>query len=167
MTAFIIMGVSGCGKSTVGKAVAEALSLRFIEGDEFHPAANIDKMNTGRPLSDDDRAPWVDALIDEVKRVNRAQEGDHVIVACSALSKFVRKRLRNGLNGDSQFIHLHGDRQTLKRRLTARKGHFFDPDLLPSQFAALSMPRRALTLDIARPVDQISADIIAYIKTQP
>lgn len=166
MTTFIIMGVAGSGKSTVGSAVAQAMGLPFIEADEFHPSVNIDKISKGIALTDEDRVPWIDALIAEAKRRRPEHPSTHVILTCSALSKFIRKRLRIGLDGDVGFIHLHGDRITLTRRLEQRKHHFFDPNLLPSQFAALSAPRRALTLDIALPVDQLCDAIIAHITSQ-
>src|SRR5688572_4264485 len=101
MTVFVLMGVSGSGKSTVGRRVADELALTFIEGDDFHPQRNVQKLTSGTPLTDEDRAPWIDAL---VAAINARQPGDDAIVACSALSQFVRDRLRAGVTEPLQFI---------------------------------------------------------------
>lgn len=163
MTIYILMGVAGCGKSTVGSAAAQNLGIPFFEGDDYHSALNIAKMSSGVPLSDDDRMPWVEAIIAACS----VSPNEDKILACSSLSKIVRQKLRAGFNGNCEFIHLHGDHITLKQRLSDRSGHFFKTDLLASQFAALHMPRRAITLNIDQPLDtlvQQVCDIIALKK---
>lgn len=149
MTLYITMGVSGCGKSTIGRAAAKAMEIPFFEGDDFHSDLAKAKMASGVSLTENDRAPWIDRIIDGVRD---AAIKDDAILACSALSKLIRKRLRAELNGNAIFFHLHGDLHILKRRLAQRKNHFFDPTLLASQFAALEMPNRAITLDIGNPI---------------
>lgn len=161
MTVFVIMGIAGCGKTTVGTLTADMLKVSFYDADDFHPPLNIAKMSSGVPLAEEDRVSWTDAIC---KKLVKKAGKETIILACSALSKATRSRLRGGLSGHCQFIHLHGDITTLKRRLKARKDHFFSVDLLASQFSALAMPRRALTLDIKLPPDQLAQKIVAYIK---
>ncbi len=128
----VVMGVSGCGKSTVGELLAATLGVDFAEGDDLHPAANIAKMASGAPLTDADRAPWLDrvaAWLDE--RVPRGG-----VIACSALKRAYRDRLR--ANAPALFVvHLTADRAQLRRRLSSRRGHFMPPTLLDSQLATL------------------------------
>lgn len=130
----VVMGVSGCGKTTVGERLAALLGWPFDEGDRFHPPANIAKMSAGIPLDDADREPWLAILADRL-RANEAA-GTSSILACSALKRRYRDLLRAGAPR-VRFLHLHGDRAVLAARLAARKHHFFPPDLLDSQFAAL------------------------------
>lgn len=168
MTVYILMGVSGCGKSTVGSKAAEQLDIPFLEGDDFHPATNITKMSGGIALTDKDRMPWVDAM---VKSCNLAvphsqKTKQSVILACSALSETVRERLRKGLNHPCRFIHLHGDQAVLKKRLSDRKGHFFKVDLLASQFTALDIPRGAVTLDIAQSLDELVTQLCDIVQSE-
>lgn len=130
----VAMGVSGCGKSTTGQALADHFGWPFIEGDAFHPAANVAKMRAGTPLGDDDRAPWLRALADEIAR-NEAL-GQSSIMGCSALKRAYRDILRTGAPR-VRFLHVHGSRELLMQRLNARSGHFFPPKLLDSQLATL------------------------------
>ena len=127
------MGVSGTGKTTVGSALATHLGGTFIEGDTFHPKANIDKMSTGHPLNDDDRRPWLAAVAREIERV--AGEGGASVTACSALTRRYRDWLRGGYP-DLFFVHLQADYNTLLERMSRRK-HFMPPSLLQSQFDTL------------------------------
>ena len=166
MTQIIFMGVSGCGKSTIGRAAAQRLGLPFIEADDFHPKANIDKMSSGVALTDHDRGPWIDALIARTREVEAKTAQPHSVMACSGLSHFVRDRLRAGLSRPPEFIHLSGAQDVINARLQARVGHFFDPVLLASQFAALSLPDKALTLDITLPVDQLVDQACLHIQSQ-
>ena len=159
MQIYIIMGVAGCGKTTIAKAAAEKLGLPFIEADDHHSEVNIAKMKEGHPLDDTDREPWIDNLIAAAK----AHETD-VVMSCSALTKFVRKRLRAGLNGNCTFIHLHGSPRIIRKRLTDRKGHYFGADLLASQFTALEMPNRAHTLNIENDIETLVSQACAIIK---
>jgi gluconokinase len=131
------MGVTGCGKSTLGYRLADRLGAVFLEGDKFHPAANIEKMSRGLPLDDADRMPWLDRLADELKQ--HAAEGRSAVLTCSALKRAYRDRLIRGVEG-ATFVHLHGDKALIAARLAARTDHFMPPALLDSQFAALEMP---------------------------
>jgi gluconokinase len=146
------MGVAGCGKSTLALALARATGGVFIEGDDFHPIANKQKMAAGIPLDDDDRWPWLDRLIDEM-RVS-AGGGRAVFLSCSALKKSYRDHFREALP-DLRFIYLRGDRETIRARMANRSGHFMPVTLLESQFAALEEPQGAVVLDIAQPLDQM------------
>jgi gluconokinase len=143
--AVIVMGVSGSGKSTVGKMLAERLGEPFLEGDDFHPEANKKKMHDGIPLTDEDRWPWLDSVRDAIAA--SSAEGHRPVVACSALKESYRARLR-GSGVPTRFVYLRGTRATLLARLESRKGHFFNPALLDSQLATLEEPKDALTLDI-------------------
>ena len=135
----VVMGVSGCGKSSVGIALAEALGARFIDGDDLHPEANKAKMGAGIPLDDSDRWPWLDlvgqALAEEVSEISgHAFSG--TVIACSALKRVYRDRIRTAAPG-TFFVHLDGSRDILERRLGARTGHFMPATLLDSQLAIL------------------------------
>ena len=133
--AIVVMGVSGSGKTTVGEALAADLGVPLLEGDQFHPKANIDKMSSGTPLTDDDRWPWLDAI---AKAIRDAPDG--VIVTCSSLRRIYRDRLRAGAGRPMIFVFLSGSRETLAARLAARKGHFMPASLLDSQLATLEPP---------------------------
>lgn len=151
---FVVMGVSGCGKSTLARGLAEAVGGIFLEGDDFHPVANKTKMAAGIPLTDEDRWPWYDRLIAEVRQAAAASPGTPVFLSCSALKKIYRDHLRAALP-EIRFIYLKGDFDTIRARMEARSGHFMPPALLQSQFDTLEEPRGAITLDIAMPVDQV------------
>jgi gluconokinase len=162
MAVFVLMGVSGTGKSTVGCAVAEELALTFIEADDFHPQHNVQKMTGGTPLTDEDRAPWVEAL---VAGINARQPRRDALVACSALTKFVRDRLRAGVADSLHFILLTADPAILRQRLSQRRRHFMHPELLGSQLAALEWPADAIVVDVARPLDAVCADVASIIRS--
>lgn len=154
------MGVAGCGKSTVARALADSLGAAFIEGDDFHPASNKAKMAAGTPLTDEDRWPWLDSLVTEVQRASAG--GMPAVLSCSALRKTYRDRLRAGLPG-LRFIYLKGDFETIRSRMAARTGHFMPVGLLESQFTTLEEPRSAITLDIAMPVDQMMSRLLPLL----
>lgn len=156
----VIMGVSGSGKSRVGAALAEALSLRYVDGDDLHPAANVAKMRAGTPLDDADRWPWL-ARVAEVLRRDAP-----VIVGCSALKHSYRDRIRGGAGGPVRFVHLTGSRSVLARRMRARQGHYMPPALLDSQLATLEPPGpdEALSVDVDRPVAALVTAILPYLK---
>lgn len=141
----VLIGVSGSGKSTVGKRLARDLGCQFYEGDDYHPQANKDKMRAGIPLTDEDRWPWLAAIRDLMSEI-LAQKKD-AVVACSALRQAYRDCLR--LDG-VQFVYLKGDYDLICERLENRRTHFFDPALLESQFETLEEPRGALAVDIAQ-----------------
>jgi gluconokinase len=132
------MGVSGCGKSTVGALLAERLGCRFLEGDMFHDAAAIDKMRHGTPLTDEDRWPWLDRIGEAVASA-AAGEGT-IVVACSALRRAYRDRLRAAIPAPTHFVMLDNSREEILRRLMARTHEFMSPSLLDSQFATLERP---------------------------
>jgi carbohydrate kinase (thermoresistant glucokinase family) len=142
------MGVCGCGKTTIGEALANALGWTFYDADDFHPPANVAKMAAGRPLDDRDRWPWLDRIADELRAV--LARGDHAVLACSALKKAYRERLQRA--GDVRIVYLKGDEATIAARLAARQHQYMPPTLLPSQFAALEEPAHALVVDIRQPV---------------
>lgn len=156
----IVMGVSGCGKSTVGQALGEALGWEFRDGDAFHPPANVAKMKSGAPLTDEDRWPWLDAIaryIDET----RAQSG-HAIIACSALKRVYRDRLK-GARPDVTFVHLAGSKELIEARMAARQNHFMPLGLLDSQFATLEAPsddEGAMIVSVAGAPDEIVHDVL-------
>jgi gluconokinase len=135
--AIIVMGVSGSGKSTIGALLAEALGWPFADADGFHPAANVAKMAAGQPLTDADRWPWLDAIAAHIGASRTA--GQPVVVACSALRRAYRERLRAG-HSDLIFLHLAGAPAVIAERQAARQGHFMPPSLMASQFATLEDP---------------------------
>jgi carbohydrate kinase (thermoresistant glucokinase family) len=130
----ILMGVSGCGKSTFGRFLQKEQGYVFTDGDDLHPKANIEKMSQGIPLDDEDRWPWLEAICEHVSRLEKADTP--LVVACSALKRSYRKRLRSA-SDQMLFIHLMADRDEISRRLSQRPNHFMPPDLLASQFEAL------------------------------
>jgi gluconokinase len=153
----VLMGVTGTGKSTVGKLLAGALGWTFVEGDDFHPPANVEKMRRGIPLNDDDRGPWLDAIrhrLDEAVR-----RGENVVLACSALKHRYQHYLEGHDPAAIRFVYLSGSRETLRERLADRKGHFMNPALLESQFEALEPPKDAIRVDIEQPPPAIAAEI--------
>ncbi len=155
----VLMGVSGCGKSTVGAALAEALGWPFVDADDLHPPANVAKMAAGVPLTDADRSPWLDRIVTEVSRL-RDSAGD-VVLACSALRHAYRERLAQA--GDVRFVHLHAELAVVDLRLAARRHRYMPASLLESQFAALEPPAGAIAIDVAaapaRCVDAIVAEL--------
>jgi gluconokinase len=133
----VVMGVSGCGKSTIASMLAERLHWIYEDGDWFHPRSNIEKMHAGKPLTDEDRWPWLHAIAAWIDATRRA--GNHGVVACSALKRCYRDVLV-GERRDVRIVFLKGERDLIARRLAARDGHFMPPSLLDSQFAALEEP---------------------------
>ena len=150
ISAIIVMGVAGCGKTTVASALASVLGWDFLEADSLHPAANIEKLSSGVALSDSDRAPWIEAVRAGI--VSRVAAGRRVVAACSALKAAHRLVLAPD-PGDTRFVHLRGDYALISARLAGRTGHFMRESLLRSQFADLEEPADALTLDAAQPTD--------------
>ncbi len=160
MMIIVIMGVSGCGKTTIGRRVANALQVPFLDGDDFHSPASILKMKKGIPLTDDDRNPWLKRVAE--KMVEMSGQGGGV-VACSAL----REEYRHVLLGNSSFpvllVYLKGTRDTLYRRLRQRKNHFLPPELLNSQLNTLEEPEGALTLSIELSPDILCKKIVHHL----
>jgi gluconokinase len=153
----VVMGVCGCGKSTIGEALAASLGWPFYDADEFHPPANVAKMAAGQPLDDSDRWPWLDRIADELRQV--LARGGHAVLACSALKEAYRERLRRA--GDVRFIYLKGDELTIAARLAARTHKYMPSSLLPSQLATLEEPADAFVVDIREPVAAQVEDIRA------
>ena len=151
----VIMGVSGCGKSSVGAGLAARLGVIYRDGDDLHPPENVAKMQAGKALSDEDRWPW----LDRVGQVLHAQAP--VIVGCSALKRSYRDRIRAGAGGPVTFVHLAGSRALIAARMAQRQGHYMPLSLLDSQFAGLEPPtaEEAMTVAINQPLDAIITDI--------
>jgi gluconokinase len=159
----VLMGVCGCGKSTVGTMLAAALRWPFLDADDFHPPANVAKMRSGIPLSDDDRWPWLDRLAAEMSSID--SRGEHAVLACSALKQVYRDRLATA--GDVRFVYLKGDAATIEPRLAARAGHYMPAALLASQLATLEEPSDAVVVDIREPVDAQAAAIVRRLNMAP
>ena len=154
------MGVSGAGKTTIGKALAKALSLPFFDADDYHPEQNITKMRQGHPLTDADRQPWLLAL----NALLHSQKQQGAVLACSALKGSYRSTLQQGLEAQQQFIFLKGTLALIQQRLQARKNHFMPADLLKSQFATLDPPKNAIEIDIAEPPELLVSNLLKQIK---
>ena len=159
----VVMGVAGSGKSTVGALLAERLGWEFVDGDWLHPAANVEKMRSGIPLTDEDRWPWLEAINARISQLRA--EGHNVVVACSALKRAYREVLL-GARPDARLVYLEGDAETIATRLSARDGHFMPPALLESQFAALEPPGRA-EAPIVVPVTRSPREIVEAVVTSP
>jgi len=152
----VVMGVAGCGKSTIGKLLADRLSLPFIEADDFHSKENISKMSNGIPLTDKDRYPWLQSLSNELKW--HEQEG--AVLACSALKESYRKILQQGLRDKIIWIYLEGNEKLLLERIQNRKGHFMHAELLRSQLATLEKPAYAYCFSIEKKPETIVNEVI-------
>jgi carbohydrate kinase (thermoresistant glucokinase family) len=158
--AIITVGVSGSGKTTVAEALAKQLSWSFVDGDAFHPAANVEKMRGGTPLTDEDRWPWLKAIAAEIARRRAAK--DRIVIACSALKRAYRDVLVDGCS-DVLLVHMKGSRELIMSRLAPRQDHYFPASLLDSQFAALEEPdasENALNILIDKDVDAIVDEIV-------
>lgn len=165
---YIVMGVSGCGKSTIGAALAEKLVCPFFDADDFHPPGNIAKMANGQALNDEDRWPWLSLLADKI--VDWQQSGSAVL-ACSALKQSYRDILSKNGESDVVFVYLAGTREVIYNRLEQRKGHFMAADLLQSQFDTLEVPvnhigmSSVFTVDIDQSTDAIVSEVFSAIRT--
>jgi gluconokinase len=153
---FIVMGVSGTGKTTIGKLLSETLDIPFFDGDDFHPKSNITKMASGLPLNDEDRYDWLVAL----NQLLKTHQDKGAIVACSALKKAYRTILSDGISKRLYFIYLQGSFEEVKSRLEERKGHFMPLELLKSQFDTLEEPKNAITVSIMRTPNEIVREIV-------
>ncbi|MBW6465108.1 MAG: gluconokinase [Brevefilum sp.] len=156
----IFMGVSGCGKTTIGKLTADRLSVPFFEGDEYHPQQNIEKMVHGIPLTDDDRELWLESLAQLIQR--ELDLGASGVLSCSALKEKYRQRLR--VDPDKvRFIYLKGSYDLILSRLQNRSDHYMPTHLLASQFEALEEPSDVLTVNIDQTTEAIIAEVFAYL----
>jgi carbohydrate kinase (thermoresistant glucokinase family) len=145
----LVMGVSGSGKTTIGEALAQALGWRYLDADDFHPKANVEKMKAGVPLNDADRWPWLDAINKAL--LGFQQEGQSVVLGCSALRETYRRRLSHDLR-DFRVVHLKGDFELIEKRVKARTHRYMPASLLKSQFDTLEPPDRAIEIDVSMPV---------------
>ncbi len=150
--ATVVMGVCGCGKTVVGSRLAERLGARFIDADDLHPPANVEKMRAGIPLDDADRAQWLQLLNARLREA--AAAGEPVVLACSALKQRYRDTLAAGLPG-LRVVHLAGSREVIAERLRSRQHHYMPATLLDSQFAALEPPTDAIVIDVAMPLEAV------------
>jgi gluconokinase len=158
---YVVMGVAGSGKTLIGAALARALNVEFVEGDDFHPVANVERMASGISLTDDDRAGWLAALARQIRRAK--QRGVGLVVACSALRRSYRDVLRGGA-GDLQFVFLEGDPGLIAERLLNRTGHYMPPSLLASQLTTLEQPAAdegAWVCDITKSPEELVAELVA------
>ena len=159
----VLMGVSGCGKSTAAALLAGNLGWAYAEGDDLHPQANIDKMASGQPLTDEDRWPWLHLIADWISA--RGQAGEPGVVTCSALKRSYRDVLRAG-GRNVVFVYLRGSHELIAERMTARQGHFMPAGLLDSQFTALEEPgpdERAVRVDVGGSAQQTNQAILAAL----
>jgi carbohydrate kinase (thermoresistant glucokinase family) len=168
----VVMGVSGCGKSTVGQGLAERLGLPFVEGDTLHPPENVARMAAGIALTDEDRWPWLDRIaraLAEAGDAGQAGQTGGVVVACSALKRAYRDRLRQAAP-DLQLVHLRGSREVLAARLASRRGHYMPASLLDSQLRTLQPPEpdeRAIELDVDAPPRLLVQQAAVFVESTP
>jgi gluconokinase len=153
----VLMGVSGSGKSTVAKLLAGELGWTFVEADDYHPAANIEKMRHGIPLGDEDRKPWLTAIRHRLEEADR--HGENVVLACSALKHAYQHYLAQFDPESVRYVHLVGSEELIRQRLAERTGHFMNPALLHSQFETLEPPEEAVRVDVAAAPEAIVAAI--------
>lgn len=156
----IVMGVAGCGKTTVGEALAQHLGWQFYDADGFHPAENVAKMANGTPLTDSDRAPWLAALHALISA--SLKENRPAVLACSALKESYRQELLEGNEG-VQIVYLKGSYELIWSRISQRKDHYMKPNMLKSQFETLEEPANAQTFDVSMPVEGIVQAILEKI----
>jgi gluconokinase len=155
----LLMGTTGAGKTTVGRRLAAQLGWTFLDADDFHPQANIEKMKHGIPLTDADRLPWLEKIHAELVRLSAADK--NVVLACSALKQSYRDQLSTGL--EIQIVYLRGSYEEMRRHIERRHGHFAGESILAGQFADLQEPKDALVLDVSRTPDELAADVIARL----
>lgn len=157
---FVVMGVSGCGKTLIGEAFARVIGARFFDGDDLHSQANIDKMERGQPLTDSDRAPWLE-------RIGGALRHPGTVVACSALRQRYRETINAAAGAPVMYLFLSGRRETLLTRMAKRQGHFMPVTLLDSQLATLEVPgphELSVTADIDAPPEVVIETLLAGLR---
>lgn len=150
----VVMGVCGCGKSTVGAMLANNLGASFIDGDDLHPRANIEKMQSGTPLNDEDRKPWLERISDVFFSISRRERS--CVIACSALKKKYRDEIRK--SGKIIFIHLYGDKDLIMQRMSKRSGHYMKENMIDSQFSTLEFPKNedlVINIDITPSIQEV------------
>jgi gluconokinase len=159
-TALVLMGVSGCGKTSVGQSISEQLVWPFFEGDDFHSAENVEKMSRGIPLTDEERTHWLETLHELISE--KLHGGENLILACSALKAKYRQQLRTGNEG-LVFVFLKGDFDLIWERMQTREDHYMKSEMLKSQFEILEPPKNALHIDIDRPITEIVREISDFL----
>lgn len=158
----VLMGVSGSGKTTVGKVLGDLLGWRFVDADDYHPATNVAKLHAGIPLTDADRRPWLETLrrlIDEA-----ADHGENLVLACSALKHAYQDYLQGHAPEAVHYVWLSGSEELIRQRLALRQGHFMNRGLLHSQFETLESPEHAIVIDIGPSPDAIAHDIAQKLR---
>lgn len=156
------MGVSGSGKTTIGKKLSARTGIPFFDGDEFHSADKVEKMKAGRPLTDDDRAKWLARINDFAKNQTKTKGA---IIACSALKEKYRRMLSLGITVPVVWVFLRGNYELIEQRMQARRDHFMPASLLTSQFATLEPPQNAITVDIGNEPDKIVDLILTHLSS--
>ncbi len=159
-TVFVIMGVSGTGKSTIGKLLSDALQIPFYDGDDFHPEANIKKMSDGKALNDDDRRGWLIRL----NQLAKEHKSKGAVIACSALKQSYRDLLLSEMEDYLEFVYLEGSFELIKSRSENRDGHFMPLDLLQSQFDTLEPPLEAIIVSVANTPTEIVTSILNQLQ---
>ncbi|BBM66008.1 gluconokinase [Vibrio alfacsensis] len=162
----VVMGVCASGKTTIGEHLAEKLGRKFIDGDNLHPRANIQKMASGQPLNDDDRKPWLERIRDAAYSLESKNE--HGIIVCSALKKIYRDQIREG-NENVSFLFLDGSKELILERMRARQGHFMKENMVNSQFETLERPEnepRTIFVDIDATIEEVVANAAELILEQ-
>lgn len=154
------MGVSGCGKSSVGQLLAKEMEITFIDADDHHPQSNIDKMSRGIPLTDEDRGPWLDQLNQLAK--NNLTNG--CVIACSALKQSYREQLSQSISKEVMWVYLKGDYELIYNRMKKRSSHFMEPDMLRSQFETLEEPKDAIVLNIEGSTENVVQELLEFFK---
>ena len=166
-SALVVMGVSGSGKTTIAAQLARRLGWAFEDGDWFHPPANVAKMKSGTPLTDDDRKPWLEAIAEWIEDQRRA--GRHAVVACSALKRAYREVLVGTVPGAVRIVYLEGSRELIGDRMAMRHGHFMPPGLLDSQFRTLEVPgegENPVTVSVEPRPAQVVEEIVAVLERE-
>lgn len=158
---YILMGVSGSGKTLIGTKLAKKLNLPFYDGDDFHPASNVEKMESGEPLDDDDRKPWLEILRNKMEKW---QQRGGAVLACSALKMKYREILRGDTDSNVQFIYLKGSKELIANRMSRREGHFMPEELLDSQFQALEEPAGPDAIEVS--INQTPREVVDEIRSK-
>lgn len=161
---YVIMGVCGSGKTTIGQALATAINGNFFDGDDYHPQENVAKMRSGQPLDDADRQAWLERLAQLLAQLS-LQSGWHFL-ACSALRDSYRDVLKRA-DPRLGFIFLHGSKDLLRQRMDQRRGHFMPAGLLDSQFATLEVPKDAISVDVGGGIEEIVRAIVPQLRASP
>jgi gluconokinase len=159
---FYVMGVSGCGKSTIGKLMAETFNIPFFDGDDYHPEANVKKMAAGNPLNDDDRQGWLERL--NLLSIEHKTKG--IVIACSALKESYRVILKQQIESQTEFVFLQGTFEEISERLKQRQDHFMPSGLLQSQFDTLEIPADAIAISIAQSPRSIVSELSERYKNK-